>query len=68
MTKKQKAVVAVSAALSLTFGIVPSAQAMHIMEGFLPVQYCVLWGVVSLPFVIAGFMSIKTSSPRTVGP
>ena len=59
MTKKQKAVVAVSAALSLTFGIVPSAQAMHIMEGFLPVQYCVLWGVVSLPFVIAGFMSIK---------
>jgi cobalt/nickel transport system permease protein len=28
------------------------AQAMHIMEGFLPVGWAVLWGVVVLPFFI----------------
>ena len=32
---------------------------MHIMEGYLPAKYCVAWGVVCLPFLIAGFISLK---------
>src|SRR5699024_4704762 len=32
---------------------------MHIMEGYLPVGFCVLWGVICLPFLAAGLMSIR---------
>jgi cobalt/nickel transport system permease protein len=35
------------------------AYAMHIMEGFLPVKWCVFWYVLSLPFVIIGIVSIS---------
>lgn len=59
MNQKQKRIVAVSAVLSLCFGIMPTANAMHIMEGYLPVGYCVLWGVLTIPFLIWGFFSIK---------
>lgn len=33
--------------------------AMHIMEGFLPLGYCVFWGVLCLPFLYLGFIKIK---------
>lgn len=33
--------------------------AMHIMEGFLPPSWAVAWGVVAIPFVFAGFFSIR---------
>ena len=59
MTKKQKRIIALVSAFALMFGIVPTANAMHIMEGYLPVSFCVIWGVVCLPFLVAGFMSIK---------
>ena len=44
---------------ALTFGIVPNVSAMHIMEGYLPGAYCIAWGVLCIPFLAAGFMSIK---------
>ncbi|MGN1142278.1 MAG: energy-coupling factor ABC transporter permease [Oliverpabstia sp.] len=59
MTHKQKRIIAVISALSLYFGLMPAASAMHIMEGYLPVGFCVAWGVICLPFLAAGFMSIK---------
>ncbi|MEM9505687.1 MAG: energy-coupling factor ABC transporter permease [Cyanobacteria bacterium P01_E01_bin.43] len=34
------------------------AQAMHIMEGFLPVGWAVFWWVVSLPFFVWGLRSL----------
>lgn len=46
---------------ALMFGITPSANAMHIMEGYLPAKYCIAWGIISLPFLIAGFFAIKKS-------
>lgn len=36
-----------------------NAFAMHIMEGYLPIGYSVLWGVVCIPFLIAGGMSMQ---------
>lgn len=36
-----------------------NAYAMHIMEGFLPVEWAIFWGVVTLPFLVAGILSIK---------
>lgn len=59
MTTKQKKLVAAAAAFALCFGIVPQAYAMHIMEGSLPAGYCVAWGVLCLPFLLAGFFSIR---------
>ena len=29
------------------------------MEGYLPVGYCIAWGVICIPFLAAGFFSIK---------
>ncbi|NHM28453.1 energy-coupling factor ABC transporter permease [Desulfofundulus sp. TPOSR] len=45
-----------------------NAWAMHIMEGFLPVGWCVFWYVLSLPFLIVGILSIQKvvkASPGT---
>ena len=36
-----------------------SASAMHIAEGYLPVGWAAGWGVVCVPFVVAGFLSIQ---------
>ena len=58
-SKLEKRILALAAAFALTFGIVPNVSAMHIMEGYLPGGFCIAWGVLCLPFLIAGFMSIK---------
>lgn len=59
MTKKQRKLVIVSAILALSFGIMPAANAMHIMEGYLPAGFCIGWGVLCVPFLLAGFFSIR---------
>lgn len=58
MNSKKK-IMKIAIVFALIFGITPAANAMHIMEGYLPPKYCIAWGVVSLPFLIAGFLSIK---------
>lgn len=47
----------VLAALAGIFTV--NAGAMHIAEGYLPINWCLLWGAVCIPFVVAGFFSIK---------
>lgn len=42
-----------------TCGLSMQAYAMHIMEGFLPARYCAVWAVICVPFLAAGFLSIK---------
>lgn len=32
---------------------------MHIMEGFLPIEWAIFWWVVSIPFIILGLRSIR---------
>jgi cobalt/nickel transport system permease protein len=36
-----------------------AAGAMHIMEGYLPPAWSIAWGALCIPFVVAGFFSIK---------
>ncbi len=45
--------------LSLIFLTASPAWGMHIMEGFLPLGWCIFWGALSLPFILAGFFSIR---------
>lgn len=59
MTKQQKRIIAISAAICLPLSLAKPANAMHIMEGFLPIKYCIAWGVLCIPFFIAGYLSIK---------
>lgn len=61
MTKRQKLFLSVVTALSLVFGAVPTVNAMHIMEGFLPGPHCIVWGVICIPFLVWGFISIKNT-------
>jgi cobalt/nickel transport system permease protein len=59
MNLKQKKIIAVVACFALAFGVAPVANAMHIMEGYLPPKFCILWGVISAPFLVAGYLSIR---------
>ncbi|MGF6377073.1 cobalt/nickel transport system permease protein [Clostridiales Family XIII bacterium PM5-7] len=61
MTKRQRLVLSIVSVFSLLFGIVPSASAMHVMEGYLPPTHSLIWGVVCIPFVVWGFISIKNT-------
>lgn len=56
---KQRKIIATLAVLALIFGITPSVNAMHIMEGYLPAKYCIAWGVLCIPFLAAGYFSLK---------
>ena len=54
-------------AAALAFPV--NASAMHIAEGYLPPGWCVAWGVLSAPFLIAGFGSVKKrleAAPKSV--
>ncbi|MBE9099234.1 energy-coupling factor ABC transporter permease [Vacuolonema iberomarrocanum] len=44
--------------LYLVIGTAQPAQAMHIMEGFLPMGWAIFWWVVALPFFIVGVRSL----------
>ena len=46
-------------AMLTLFAFAPVANAMHVMEGYLPLGWCVFWYVVCIPFVILGFIGIR---------
>ena len=33
---------------------------MHIMEGFLPWQWCVIWWIIAIPFLVMGFIQLRS--------
>lgn len=59
MTHTQRRFIASITILCLVTAIAPTANAMHIMEGYLPAGYCIAWGILCIPFLAAGFFSIK---------
>ena len=59
MTKREKLLLKASVAFALLFAVAPTVNAMHIMEGYLPAAFCVAWGIICLPFLAAGFISLK---------
>ncbi|MBU4438859.1 MAG: energy-coupling factor ABC transporter permease [Acetobacterium sp.] len=69
MNIREKRFVAIAAAIALVFGLTPVANAMHIMEGYLPAGFCIAWGVICIPFLIAGYLSIRKTlkeNPKTI--
>lgn len=59
MTKAQRKAILLSCIIPLAFGVTQTANAMHIMEGYLPLSYCIIWGAICVPFLAAGVISIK---------
>jgi cobalt/nickel transport system permease protein len=45
--------------VALLFFVPKKAFAMHIMEGFLPIEWAIFWWAITLPFLILGFRSIR---------
>ncbi len=64
MTKLEKRLIAFSAAFALMFGVTQTVSAMHIAEGFLSPGWCIGWGAVCIPFLIAGVLRIKRTVSR----
>ena len=58
-TNGERRVLLASCTPALLASLAVNASAMHIMEGFLPQGHAIAWGVVCLPFLVWGFLSIK---------
>lgn len=59
MSKKQRMTILFLTVFCLTFAVTPRVNAMHIMEGYLPLGTCIAWGALCVPFLVAGFFSIR---------
>lgn len=59
MRKQEKILMTLAIMFAFSFALPFTANAMHIMEGYLPVGHVIAWSLISLPFLIAGYMSIK---------
>lgn len=59
MNRKEKIIFTMIMAFTFSFGIVPVSSAMHIMEGYLPPSFCLIWGVICVPFLFMGYVSLK---------
>ena len=59
MKKQEKILMTLAMIFTLSFALPFAANAMHIMEGYLPVVHVIAWSVISLPFLVAGYLSIK---------
>lgn len=58
-TRPQKLLLACTGAAAAVFAVPRAAAAMHVMEGYLPVTHCLSWGLLCLPFLLAGFLTVK---------
>ena len=67
MLKRREKLSILAFALLVVFAVAPVSNAMHIMEGYLPVTHCVLWMVVCLPFLVLGLENIKKVLRTTGG-
>ncbi|MEA5082644.1 MAG: energy-coupling factor ABC transporter permease [Lachnospiraceae bacterium] len=59
MTKNEKKFIKLSFVMAAVFGVTQNTYAMHIMEGYLPLKYCLFYGAICLPFLAIGVVNIK---------
>ena len=55
----EKKILSFSVMVPLAVCVPQTVSAMHIMEGYLPPAFCIGWGALCLPFVVAGIMAIR---------
>ena len=59
MLKKKEKLSILAVALLMLFAVAPVSNAMHVMEGFLPVTHFVICIVICIPFLVIGIRNIK---------
>ena len=59
MNVRKKGTAMLAWGILFSFAAASPAYAMHIMEGYLPMGYCIAWGVVCIPFVVLGVKRIN---------
>ena len=59
MRKIEKAVLFSSVLFAIFFCLPVTANAMHIMEGYLPIRDCLIWGAASIPFLALGVIKLR---------
>ncbi len=68
LSMKEKKFVLCTAVAALFFGIAPAANAMHIMEGYLPPKFCIAWGVICIPFWSQDICQLKRPLQKAANP
>ena len=59
LNKVEKAFLCLSIVFAAFFSLPVAANAMHIMEGYLPLRFCIVWGLVCIPFLAMGVMRLR---------
>ena len=59
LNRFDKTILCFSTVFAAFFALPVTADAMHIMEGYLPLNHCIAWSVVCIPFLIAGVIQIR---------
>lgn len=59
LCKIEKVILLVSIVAAAIIAKPMTANAMHIMEGYLPLRYCIAWGVICIPFLAMGVMRLR---------
>ena len=59
MLKRKEKLSILGFALLVMIAVAPVSNAMHIMEGYLPLAHCILWMVICTPFLVIGLLNIK---------
>lgn len=59
MKRYEKNILTLSCVFAVCFGVTQNVYGMHIMEGYLPLGFCIAWGALCVPFVVAGVFRIK---------
>lgn len=59
MKQSQRISIQTSVIVAMLMLATVTSYAMHITEGFLPLNWCLIWGAICLPFLVWGLISIK---------
>lgn len=58
-TRREKTFLSLVSVTAVSFAVSFQVNAMHIMEGYLPGRFCIAWGVLCLPFLLAGMIRLR---------
>jgi len=61
LDKIEKKILCLSAAFAVCFALPAGVSAMHIMEAYLPLGHCLIWGAVCIPVLVYGVMRLRRS-------
>jgi cobalt/nickel transport system permease protein len=59
LSKIEKSLLYLSIAFAALLALPAPANAMHIMEGYLPPMYSLAWSAICIPFLVMGFMRLR---------